>query len=259
MGCSLREAWPFALVALVSALVPALVSGCAATPRVSSSADTSVATSGAEVTPATSEPTAASDADSTMSATLCVVRHAEAFKNLDPNAHPEVAAMSKADLDHLTTRGQSQADALVARLPAERVSVYASPASRALETAERLQRGSVTVTDALRTLDGGPSLAEREAAWRRGEDPRPTDGESLGDGAQRLDAFVDTLREEALPGATIVLVTHGDIAPLLLGAVEDLPLLERPLRITLGTGEMRCVPLVELDVLTPATDPPPAP
>jgi broad specificity phosphatase PhoE len=237
------------------ALVAALGSGCAATPRESTTPDTP-ATSAAKATPASSEPTAAADPDTTTSPTLCVVRHAEAFKNLDPKTHPEVAAMSKADLDHLTAAGEAQAEALATRLPTTEVIVYASPAARAQETAERLQRGSVTVTEALRSLDGGPSLAAREAAWRRGEDPRPEGGESLADGALRVDALVDTLRDEARPGSTIVLVTHGDIAPLILGAADGAALLERPLRVSLPTGAMRCVALREIDVIVAPADAP---
>ena len=167
---------------------------------------------------------------------VCVARHAEAFKNLEPPP-PD---MTPAELDALTPRGARQAAALRERLPGPRVRVWASPAGRTRQTAEALS-GAVTVTEALRPNDGDLSWAERREALARGEDPRPPGGESLADGAARATALLERL--ELSGGEHAVLVTHGDVAPLILGHLAGTPLLERPRRHGLETGQMRCAPL----------------
>ena len=172
-------------------------------------------------------------------ASVCVVRHAQAVKNLDPR--PE--GLTPEQLDTLTPQGEAQARQLAEDLPPGALTLYTSPAQRTRQTAALLGRGTPTVEPALRPLDGKVPWDTRVAAWTRGEDPRPPGGESLADGAARVDALLDRLRGTVKPGEGAVLVTHGDVASLLLGALRGTPLLQRPTTDTLGTGELQCEPL----------------
>lgn len=171
---------------------------------------------------------------------LCIVRHAEAFKNL---ASPP-AGLTPAQLDSLTPNGRAQARALSSRLPRNVVVLASSPANRARQTASELGvEVALEIEPALRPLDGATPWDERVATWARGEDPRPEDGESLEDGAMRARAWLTALRARVGAGEHAVIVTHGDLASLLLGELRDTPLLERPTRDELATGAMACLPL----------------
>lgn len=173
-------------------------------------------------------------------ATLCVVRHAEAFKNLDPPP-PD---LDPARLDTLTPRGEAQARALRDALGAGTLRVSTSPAGRARQTAALIAGdGAVETAVALRPLDGDVAWTERTRAWSAGEDPRPAGGESLADGRDRIAALLDALRAKLAPGERAVWVTHGDIASLVLGELRGTPLFERPTRDTLDTGGHACLPL----------------
>lgn len=174
-------------------------------------------------------------------ATLCVVRHAEAFKNLDPPP----AGLDPVGLDTLTPRGEVQALAVRDALGAGPVRVSSSPAGRARQTAALIAGGADTVeiVAALRPLDGDIEWSERSQAWRAGDDLRPAGGESLADGRARVAALLDALRAKLGPGERAVWVTHGDIASLVLGELRGTPLLERPTRDTLDTGGHACLPL----------------
>jgi broad specificity phosphatase PhoE len=179
-------------------------------------------------------------ATETPTSRLCVVRHAQAYKNLDPRP----AGMSPEQLDSLTPDGEAQARALAGALPDGVARLWSSPARRTRQTAERLGLPvPVRVEPALRPLEGDLPWDQRMAAWSRGEDPRPEGGESLADGAARADALLRRLRAELEPGEHAAVVTHGDLASILLGELRGTPLLERPRRDTLGTGQMRCLPL----------------
>lgn len=186
-----------------------------------------------------SAPVASPVAETLEPSRLCVVRHAQAFKNLDPR--PE--DLTPEQRDSLTPEGEAQARALAARIPAEVALVLTSPASRTQQTAARLASVTPRVEPALRPLDGALSWDARVAAWTRGEDPRPEGGESLADGAARTGALLARLRAELTPGQVAIVVTHGDVAALLLGELRETPLLERPTREALGEAEMRCEPL----------------
>lgn len=173
---------------------------------------------------------------------LCVVRHAEAYKNLSPP--PE--GLSAAELDRLTAQGEAQARALSERLPRPVALVWSSPAGRAQETAALLAslvEMPVEVKEALRSLDGDLSWSARLAAWDRGADLDPEGGESLAEGDARGRALLTALRAALPAGSHAVVVTHGDMAPTLIGALTGAPLLSRPRGEAIGTGEMRCLPL----------------
>lgn len=170
---------------------------------------------------------------------VCVVRHAEAVKNLDPPPADATAA----ELDSLTPAGEARARAAGGELPAGVARVWSSPANRARQTAVLLGRGEVAVEPALRPLDGAVEWKVRAAAWAAGDDPRPAGGESLGDGAARVRALLDRLRGALGPGEHAVWVTHGDIASIALGELRGTPLLARPERDTVATGGVVCVPL----------------
>ena len=174
-------------------------------------------------------------------ATICVVRHAEAFKNLDPR--PE---MSAEQLDSLTPAGEAQALALVDVLPRIDASTWvaSSPTGRTQATAALLAPDAEIIVDVrLRSLDGTMSWDDRVAAWSAGQDPRPADGESLADGQARVLALLDDVRAETSGDGVAVIVTHGDIAALVLGELRGTALLRRPTTDTLSTGTAVCVPL----------------
>ncbi|MBX3246066.1 MAG: histidine phosphatase family protein [Myxococcales bacterium] len=171
---------------------------------------------------------------------LCVVRHAEAYKNLSPVP----ADMSESALDALTPNGEGQARRLVPSLPDGVRFVWSSPAGRTRETAAILGR-EVEVLTELRQLDGDVAWEERVRAWGEGHDPRPDDRESLADGERRADEVLRRARGALAEGGHGVVVTHGDVASLLLGALRGTPLLQRPTTDVLATGEMACVPIVE--------------
>lgn len=171
---------------------------------------------------------------------ICVVRHAEAYKNLSPPP----ADMSPDELDALTPAGWDRARELGERAPRPVSELWASPTQRTQQTAAGMGLSApVKVEPGLRPLEGDLSWNERETAWAEGKDPRPEGGESLADGAARARALLDRLQAELLPAEHAVLVTHGDIAPILIGELRGTPLLERPRRDHLDTGEMVCLPL----------------
>lgn len=153
-----------------------------------------------------------------------LVRHAQAWKNVSVPLRP--AGLGDAQLDSLTGKGQAQARAVGARLQgAGATRVVCSPAQRARQTAEAiagvLGTGPVEVSDAFRPMDSGPSRQAADYRWRIGNwkaglDPRPEDGESLGDALARAAGFLEAVASAA-PGTTLVVVTHGEIAAALLG------------------------------------------
>lgn len=153
---------------------------------------------------------------------VVVIRHANAWKNVPTAQRPR--AMSEAELDSLTPKGEQRA-AQIGRELAEQgvVAVYCSPARRARQTAEAIAKAldlpAPTVSEAFRTLDKGSdaraaSGTVRARSWQAGDDPRPPGGESLGDGFARASAELAALREKHA-GHAIAVVTHGEIAATL--------------------------------------------
>jgi len=169
---------------------------------------------------------------------LCVARHAQAFRNLNP----QPAGMTPDQLDALTPEGEAQADRAGERLPSGAAAVYSSPARRTRQTATRLGRGEPLVTAELRSLEGSMSYSERLVAWQRGEDPRPSDGESLEDALIRIRRLLARLRAEVPPDAHVVLISHGDIAPLIVGELRGTPPLVRPEQEAFETAQVVCLP-----------------
>lgn len=191
----------------------------------------------------TTRPTSATTKTTAVTSKVCVARHAEAYQNLVPRP----AGLTAAKLDSLTARGEEQARGAAKLLPSGVSLVMSSPAQRARQTAVLLGRGpagrAVKVVAALRSLDGALAWGKRLQAFAKGQDPRPLGGESLADGQARVRTLLAGLRKRLVPGRHALLVTHGDIAALLLGELEGVPLLERPRRNKLGTGALRCLPL----------------
>jgi len=154
-----------------------------------------------------------------------LVRHAQAWKNVSALLRPP--GMSAEKLDSLTGKGREQARAVGERLRGAGVArIVSSPAQRARQTAEGIAGGlgadgvPVEPSEAFQPLRHGSSADAaryrwRTGNWRRGEDPRPEGGESLGDGLARAVAYLEAAARET-PGATLVVVSHGEISAALL-------------------------------------------
>jgi broad specificity phosphatase PhoE len=171
-------------------------------------------------------------------ARLCVMRHAEAWKNV-PRPPPERQGAAG---DALTPAGLAQAAAAWPEGASAPAWVWVSPAGRARETAAGLRGApAARVEPALRPLDGVIAWPARLEAWAAGTDPRPAGGESLADGAARVAAAEAAAWAALGPGETGLWVTHGDVAALAIGGWEGRPLLERPGAVVLGHAERRCL------------------
>jgi len=160
---------------------------------------------------------AASTKDGSGTSTVCVVRHAEAFKNLKP---PPSGLTAKA-LDRLTDAGRSRAEDIARSLPGPVAVLMSSPLSRTRQTAAPIaetQGVELEVKDALAPLGG------------QGE-------EVAGD---RIEALLTELRRRLDAGEIAVLVTHGDMGPRILGSLDGSgPAAGHKLK----TGGVRCVSL----------------
>lgn len=169
---------------------------------------------------------------------LCVVRHAEAYKNVPALS----AGMTPEQLDRLTPAGEAQAKALRDRLSGLALA-WTSPAGRAQATAALASDVAAVERAELRSLDGDVAWSKRLADWAQGTDPRAPGGESLEDGAVRARALLEELRQALPAGGRAAVFTHGDLAALLLGELQGTPLLQRPTAHELAASEARCVPL----------------
>ncbi len=160
---------------------------------------------------------------------VCLVRHGEAYTNLDPAPK----GMTAQALDALTERGRQQVDALAARLATQRIALIVhSPAGRARETASRLQGVRATglqVRSELRPMEVGltpeGNLLEwsaRIAQWKAGQDPRPPKGESLADVGQRVESLLGALFKTHV-GGSVVCVSHSEVLGAFLGALRGKP------------------------------------
>lgn len=146
---------------------------------------------------------------------LYVVRHCEALKNV---AHP--ADTPKEKLDSLTEKGLAQAAALGAALKDKGLAaVVASPTGRTKQTAEAIGKAA--------GLE--PPFAEDAAL------APVSGGETLADGVKRAKALAEALAAKH-PGKAAVLVTHGDIAPGLLGEAAGTELEKRADKHEVPTG-----------------------
>lgn len=163
-----------------------------------------------------------------------VVRHGEAWKNV-----PHPPSLKPAELDNLTQKGNTDAKFLGASLRAAKPStIFTSPAVRCRQTAMGITAGAglnaiAFIEPALAqlvegtTTEGKPFTMEMRAeAAVNGVDATPVDGEAYFDGMTRVREFAGRLLEKHA-GQRVIVVTHGDIAALLIGEAAHTPLLER--------------------------------
>ncbi len=162
-----------------------------------------------------------------------LVRHGQALSNLDP-----VPSLPPEQLDHLTALGRQQAEAAGRALAGLGVSAaFASPASRARETAEGISAAlglpPPTVEPRLRPMDlgrgadgRGLTWKDRAAEWEAGRDPSPAGGESMERAGHRMDELVRAIARSRR-GRSIVMVTHGEVLAAYLGAVRGTPAPQR--------------------------------
>ena len=127
-----------------------------------------------------------------------LVRHGQAFSNLDP-----VPDLPPAELDRLTPLGTRQAEAVGRALAGRGVtSVLTSPASRARETAEGITRALSLAAPAVETQLR--PMAPVESVERVGD---------------RVDGLVHALARSRR-GTGVVLVAHGEVLAAYLGHVQ---------------------------------------
>jgi len=158
-----------------------------------------------------------------------LIRHGQALSNLQPLPSP-----APRGLDHLTPLGERQSSRVGEMLAGKGVKlVVTSPAGRARESAEKiaaaLGAAPVRVERRLRPLDLGNDATgkqldwdAREAEWKAGRDPSPPGGESMAQMGERVMAVVKDVRSEA-PGASVVLVAHGEVITSFVGQVQGIP------------------------------------
>lgn len=171
---------------------------------------------------------------------LCVVRHGEAHKNLGV----PIEELPRGAWDSLTEAGQEQAREAGASLPRPVGMLISSPTGRTVQTAELFELELTVQLDARSfELGGDAPFQDRLDAAQRGEDLQPEHGESFELGAIRQRALLEYLREATPKGHHAVVVTHGDVGPLLVGEALGTPLLERPTKHGLSLGQVRCVSL----------------
>ena len=158
-----------------------------------------------------------------------LVRHGQAFSNLDPA--PRLPAE---ELDRLTPLGHEQAaETGRALAPREPALILTSPAERARETAAEIREATgdvaVRTEPRLRPLELGRSASgapaswdERIAEWKAGRDPVPPGGESLAQLGERVLAAV---RDEQKRHASraLVVVAHSEVIGALLALARGEP------------------------------------
>ncbi|HEX6123204.1 MAG TPA: histidine phosphatase family protein [Ktedonobacterales bacterium] len=161
---------------------------------------------------------------------LILVRHGEAEGNR------ELRYLGASDVP-LTARGQAQAGLLAEAVRAlGPAALYTSPLQRARQTASAIAAAThlePQPLDALREMDFGAweRLSRAEvvardpavlAAWERGADWTPPDGESLTQVGARITACAELLAARH-PSQTIALVSHVGPIKALVCAALDLP------------------------------------
>jgi broad specificity phosphatase PhoE len=158
-----------------------------------------------------------------------LVRHGQALSNLEP-----APSLPPEQPDHLTPLGRQQAEAAGRALAGLGVSAaFASPASRARETAEGMSTAlglpPPSVEPRLRPMDlgrgpdgRGLTWKDRGAAWEAGRDPTPAGGESMERVGHRMDELVRAMARSRR-GRSIVMVTHGEVLAAYLGEVRGTP------------------------------------
>lgn len=169
---------------------------------------------------------------------FCVIRHAEAAKNVD--------AKAQAKPDELTPAGQEQARALAQALAPQRertTRILTSPELRAQYTGDPIAKAlsvEASTSGELAPLRGAITWEARVEGWKRGEDLRPDEGEALRDGQWRARTLLLRLLQDEPGGKRVILITHQDISAVILGELEGTALMERPFKHALETGQMAC-------------------
>jgi probable phosphoglycerate mutase len=160
-----------------------------------------------------------------------LIRHGEALSNMEPTPPPTAAPHG---LDHLTALGAAQARKVGEVLAGRGVRlVLTSPTGRTRESAERiaavLDAVPIRVEARIRPLERGTDASgkplswdDRGREWTAGRDPVPPGGESMAQVGERMMAVVKGLRTEA-PGASVVLVAHGEVIADLVGEIQGTP------------------------------------
>lgn len=158
-----------------------------------------------------------------------LVRHGQAFSNLDP-----APDLSPERLDRLTELGARQSEAVSRALAGRGVaSAYSSPTMRARETAEAVAGGlgieAASVETRLQPMalgraPDGRTLTwqERIAEWEAGRDPSPPGGESMERVGTRVGELVRALARSRR-GRSVVLVAHSEVIGAYLGHVRGTP------------------------------------
>lgn len=107
--------------------------------------------------------------------------------------------------------------------------MWSAPTGRVRQMAQGMAGAiDASVVPELRPIAGEMAGEERFGMWARGEDGWPEGGESLADDQARVLSVLARVRRELGEGGRGVGGTHGDIAALMLGELEGVPLLERP-------------------------------
>lgn len=169
---------------------------------------------------------------------LYCVRHGESVYN----AERRIQGQSNVPLSPL---GQKQSQAVAAALARLRIdAVYASPLSRALETAQIVANAlelEVHVDERLQEINAGifqdlrfDEIAERHpreaARWRAGDpDFVIPDGESRRDLMKRGLAAFEEIRSKEF--AQVVVVAHGGILAAALKALLEIPAAQNPFNL----------------------------
>jgi broad specificity phosphatase PhoE len=183
--------------------------------------------------------------------TVYVVRHAEAYKNLNP-----LPNMPKEKLDSLTPKGVEQANLIGKALKkVDIATIFTSPTGRTKETGAIIGQAfsspvNVMTSPALVSLNNGKdekgnsnTFEWRETQWDKNLDPKPNGGESMQEGAMRIIGFVNQYRQSN-KGTSIVLVTHGDICAAILGQAAKTPYAMRYKKHTIPTGSFKKIVII---------------
>ncbi|WP_372369739.1 histidine phosphatase family protein [Candidatus Uabimicrobium sp. HlEnr_7] len=155
--------------------------------------------------------------------TIIVVRHAQAYKNL---SQPPLGI----DKDSLTELGKKQANSLGKILCDRNIDLWiSSTKNRAIETRDLVFLGNKysgkkeTIVDFLSMNKGNKDWPWRIQNWKRGEDPRPENGESLLDATNRSIKKIQQYSSQK----TIIIFSHGDICATLIGHAMKTPIWKR--------------------------------
>jgi len=190
--------------------------------------------------------------------TVRLVRHGQSRWNRDGRLQGQTARIP------LTALGREQARSVAeALVGCGAVAVYSSDLRRAADTARLISRRigvPVRLEPDLREQALGTLEGRRFAdIWGRPDSPGGTDpdwrapgGESEAEVYARLRRLFARLRNDH-PGASVIMVTHGDTGRIALGLLRGHPVSRIP-QTVLGNGE---VVTVEMDrAFRPASDPP---